>query len=236
MDRSGGAAAVDGTRVDAAGGSALGVKANIDLIAVGPAGVVVIDVKNWRTPTPDAAAVATLRAARRCVEDVLPAGISPVVMRAMLVFVGHDVNERVGEIALLGASGLAARIAGLPMRLRPEDVEQVAKTLDAVLPQHVRAAEPGPALTLFDVYEALAAHARSARQGPIEEWMTYLSPEQHAVVRREFAGPARVSGYAGTGKTVVGLHRAARLASRGEGTVLFLTFVRSTLLRRGGSE
>ena len=50
---------------------------------------------------------------------------------------------------------------------------------------------------------------------PIEDWMIFLHPEQRSVVRQEYNGPARVRGPAGTGKTVIGLHRAAWLARRG---------------------
>ena len=49
---------------------------------------------------------------------------------------------------------------------------------------------------------------------PIEDWMIFLHPDQQAAVKRNYNGPARVRGGAGTGKTVVGLHRAARLAKR----------------------
>ena len=49
---------------------------------------------------------------------------------------------------------------------------------------------------------------------PIEDWMIFLHPDQRAAVRREYDGPARVRGAAGTGKTVIGLHRAAWLAKR----------------------
>ena len=71
---------------------------------------------------------------------------------------------------------------------------------------------------------------------PIEEWMIFLHPDQRAIVDRRFTGPARVRGSAGTGKTVVALHRAASLAKRlAAGTggaqprrVLFTTFI-STL-------
>lgn len=67
---------------------------------------------------------------------------------------------------------------------------------------------------------------------PIEDWMIFLHPDQRAVVERDYKGPARVRGAAGTGKTVVGLHRAARLArlnrERGERRpILFTTFIRS---------
>ncbi|MBR1125187.1 UvrD-helicase domain-containing protein [Bradyrhizobium lablabi] len=47
---------------------------------------------------------------------------------------------------------------------------------------------------------------------PWEKWGVFLHPSQRALVERSFAGPARVAGSAGTGKTIVALHRAVRLA------------------------
>ncbi len=51
-------------------------------------------------------------------------------------------------------------------------------------------------------------------KAPVEEWMVFLHPEQGSLVRRRFNGSARVRGSAGTGKTVVAIHRAAALAKR----------------------
>ncbi len=48
---------------------------------------------------------------------------------------------------------------------------------------------------------------------PLERWRVFLHPQQQAIVRANFDGPMLVSGGAGTGKTVVGLHRARYLAS-----------------------
>ena len=53
---------------------------------------------------------------------------------------------------------------------------------------------------------------RLALDFPWERWGVFLHPSQRAMVERSFDGPARVSGSAGTGKTVVALHRAVRLA------------------------
>lgn len=47
---------------------------------------------------------------------------------------------------------------------------------------------------------------------PIEDWMIFLHPSQRSAIGRRYSGPARVRGSAGTGKTVVGLHRAVWLA------------------------
>jgi hypothetical protein len=47
---------------------------------------------------------------------------------------------------------------------------------------------------------------------PWEKWTVFLHPDQREMVERDYTGPARVSGSAGTGKTIVALHRAAHLA------------------------
>ena len=60
---------------------------------------------------------------------------------------------------------------------------------------------------------------------PWEKWTVFLHPAQRAVVERRYSGPARVSGSAGTGKTVVALHRAAHLADlHPDAQVLLTTF------------
>lgn len=60
-----------------------------------------------------------------------------------------------------------------------------------------------------------------------DRWMLYLHPTQREAVDRDFAGPARVTGGPGTGKSVVAVHRAARLARVGEGPVLLTSFSRT---------
>lgn len=60
---------------------------------------------------------------------------------------------------------------------------------------------------------------------PWEKWTVFLHPEQRQLVERDYSGPARVSGSAGTGKTIVALHRAAYLARAfPESRVLLTTF------------
>jgi len=60
---------------------------------------------------------------------------------------------------------------------------------------------------------------------PWEKWITFLHPDQRQFVERDYNGPARVSGSAGTGKTIVALHRAAHLArANPEARVLLTTF------------
>lgn len=60
---------------------------------------------------------------------------------------------------------------------------------------------------------------------PWEKWTIFLHPAQRQWVERDYSGPARVSGSAGTGKTIVALHRAAFLArTQPESRVLLGTF------------
>ncbi len=60
---------------------------------------------------------------------------------------------------------------------------------------------------------------------PWEKWTIFLHPEQRQWVEKDQSGPARVSGSAGTGKTIVALHRAAHLArTQPDSRVLLTTF------------
>lgn len=60
---------------------------------------------------------------------------------------------------------------------------------------------------------------------PWEKWTVFLHPEQREWVEKDQNGPARVSGSAGTGKTIVAIHRAAHLArTHPEARVLLATF------------
>lgn len=51
---------------------------------------------------------------------------------------------------------------------------------------------------------------RLALDFPWDKWSVFLHPSQREVVERDYSGPARVTGTAGTGKTIVALHRTAR--------------------------
>ena len=76
----------------------------------------------------------------------------------------------------------------------------------------------------FRVMENTEELAR-ALDYPWDQWAVFLHPSQRQVVDQDFGGPARVSGSAGTGKTVVALHRTARfLADNPKARVLLTTF------------
>ncbi len=74
-----------------------------------------------------------------------------------------------------------------------------------------------------------ASELQHVLERPIEDWVRFLHPSQRQLVTGKFKGPAKVSGAAGTGKTVVGMHRARALAAQGK-KVLLTSFV-TTLCR-----
>ena len=76
--------------------------------------------------------------------------------------------------------------------------------------------------TVIDVEEEL----RAMLDAPLEDWRVFLHPTQRRLATKDFSGPARVLGGAGTGKTVVAMHRARYLAQhcKENERILFTTF------------
>lgn len=68
-----------------------------------------------------------------------------------------------------------------------------------------------------------------ALESPWEKWSVFLHPDQREAVERDYSGPARVAGSAGTGKTVVALHRAVHLARQHPDSRVLLTTFSITL-------
>ena len=70
---------------------------------------------------------------------------------------------------------------------------------------------------------ANVAELEMALNFPWDKWTVFLHPEQRQWVERDYTGPARVSGSAGTGKTIVALHRAVFLARNNPDCRVLLT-------------
>ncbi|MCY4319425.1 MAG: UvrD-helicase domain-containing protein [Alphaproteobacteria bacterium] len=97
-------------------------------------------------------------------------------------------------------------------------------------------AVPEPSIDIADPFDHPDARRRFrimegadelalAMDYPWDQWAVFLHPSQREVVDQDFGGPARVTGSAGTGKTVVALHRTARILDRNpEAKVLLTTF------------
>ncbi|MCG8918410.1 AAA family ATPase [Actinokineospora sp. PR83] len=121
-----------------------------------------------------------------------------------------------GEARHLSASA-ANRMAG-----------ELAKRLRAYRRLSVEPTPPAPEQgELLDGGAVVSDVVDAARDRPFESWLTFLHPSQRRLVTRRYSGPARISGPAGTGKTVVALHRLRHLARRHSGPLLFTTFVRT---------
>lgn len=230
-----------------------GTRANLDLLLVGPPGVVVIDSKAWARPqimqgslfNGDANEDDQLDGVRDQADAVAQAladvGLAPPAVTPMLVLAkGHLSAVELRGVTVVGERLLHRSLVRLGARLDADAVRQLTEALDACCPprtehrrdrsaspQHEPAVPDSQPVPLFD-QEALWAEARLvAERGPIESWMTWLHPLQAQLVTRPMNGPARIRGVAGSGKTVVALHRAAR-ASRAPGArVLVTTFVRN---------
>jgi UvrD-like helicase family protein len=100
--------------------------------------------------------------------------------------------------------------------------------------------KPRPVPAAADPFEHPDAHRRfrvmkdvdelaRALEYPWERWTVFLHPAQRELVQRRFGGPARIAGSAGTGKTVVALHRAAHLARANPDARMLLTTFSDTL-------
>lgn len=156
---------------------------------------------------------------RRC--SVSPvAGLSRNPEHDLLTFVarrGDRLREHQVDAVLTRCLSLfpamSAPVADVP---RPR-AEAPATTPEAATPQ----------MALIDDTDLKQALLEAAMAQPVEDWMTFLHPEQAKHVPRSFNGPARVRGAAGTGKTVVGLHRAVYLPSTRPGRVLYTSYVRT---------
>ncbi len=95
------------------------------------------------------------------------------------------------------------------------------------LPTEPLAANPDN-LRRFRVIES-EAELQEVLSKPLAAWLHFLHPTQRDLVTAVFKGPVKVTGGAGTGKTVVALHRARHLAKQGK-KVLLTSFV-GTLCR-----
>ncbi len=179
---------------------------------------------------------------RERVEEAAPTLFQPVAPPAPAVAIEQPLFARLGAPELLSvgvpedwiAPVLAASEAtfyDLAAHLPSEAAEAL---LEYGATGRLAAPAPGPVVT--DPYQhpdsrrrfrgvGNQAELQAALDAPWDKWSIFLHPSQREVVERSYGGPARVAGSAGTGKTVVALHRAARLA-REDATarVLLTTF------------
>ncbi len=115
------------------------------------------------------------------------------------------------------------------------DYEEVLRYLAQEREEHVdtedfaKALENPNSLRRFYVVDENDEELLRMLNAPLEKWRVFLHPSQRALVDRDWNGPVRVLGGAGTGKTVVAMHRARWLAKHlpGNGKILFTTFTKN---------
>ncbi|HEX4403067.1 MAG TPA: NERD domain-containing protein, partial [Galbitalea sp.] len=226
--------------------------ANVDFVIVGPSGVLIVDAKSWgdvhlfdhkvfQGSTDVTDRFENLRnLADRAQISLAEIGMAPGEIRVVAVLMGKcRLHGNAGGVDLIGEDGALDYILNRGARLRPSAVDAAlavvedlfrpqvvtTNTVELLLPDVILPVAPSPAVVMVDEIErALLASILAA---PIEDWMAFLHPDQAKLARRSFNGPSRIRGAAGTGKTVVGLHRAAYLARNRPGRVLVTTLVRT---------
>jgi len=95
--------------------------------------------------------------------------------------------------------------------------------------QILKALEQPASKTQFTFVEDNKELRRVIEGGDFAAWRTFLHPEQRKYVEQDFNGAFRLSGGAGTGKTVVAIHRARRMAKADPTARIVLTTYNKTL-------
>jgi hypothetical protein len=245
----------------------------VDLVLVGPGGVVIVDAKTWRDVTirdgrlyrglddvtDEMASLADLvYTIQRALAEI---GLAAGEVRAIAAFTHRGVvRTDIYGVTLLSEAATVTEIARLGTRLTQQQIAKVRGVVDVMFPTASSSpvevdAATRPPVTATEIAAAglpdflpanptfvdddlVAAEklsseqirmalAEGLRRAPIEDWMAFLHPEQARIVRRTFTGPVRIRGAAGTGKTVVALHRAAHIARITGQRVLVTTYVRT---------
>ena len=133
-----------------------------------------------------------------------------------------------GLFLLAAGDGIDQILAGRDTR-----VDQVIDTTD-----FAGSLERAESQARFVVIEDDAA-LTAIMNAPLAQWRVFLHPTQRKLATKDFGGPVRVLGGAGTGKTVLAMHRAKWLAERwvadSDSKVLVTTFTRNLALDIAGN-
>jgi len=128
--------------------------------------------------------------------------------------------------------GLLDLLEGLPQPVQ-ERILAILEGKPVAPPPKVRVADPlrHPNNRYRYLLVETKEELEQALFGDWEDWMVFLHPAQQVAVGQNYKGPAKVTGAAGTGKTVVAVHRAVRLARRNPNAEVLLTTFNKTLAK-----
>ncbi|WP_280447646.1 UvrD-helicase domain-containing protein [Nocardia cyriacigeorgica] len=135
---------------------------------------------------------------------------------------GQHISTRLADFAA-NLSRLTPDFSPARARAIADEVESRATNYRRI---RMDISPPGPTEpALLDRAELVAQQRAKAVGRPLDDWTTFRDPELIGLINRTFRGPARITGPAGTGKTVVALHRMARHLRHNSGSALYTTFV-----------
>lgn len=150
-------------------------------------------------------------------EALLPA-VATIRSEAELDLVARDFPAEASEALY----GLAAGMSYQAVKTEIESRQRVASIAEAV--RHP------DSLRRFVIVDS-DADLQAMLDAPMARWRIFLHPTQRRLVQQECSGSFKVTGGAGTGKTVVAVHRAVHLVKNvfpaAQDRVLFTTFTRN---------
>lgn len=183
----------------------------------------VFDVQNVVEKVPASESVSLFATAKD--DELLTLGVPEVQLEFVKSLVSKEEFYKAETVMPHDAyENLSWLVEGFPM----EEVLELAveEQSVAVSSEDLSAALDVPTtLKSFVVVEG-EDELRRIMAEPLDKWRVFLHPTQRKIVQKEYSGAARVLGGAGTGKTVVAIHRAKHLASKCEGQerILMTTF------------
>lgn len=143
-------------------------------------------------------------------DDLLNLAVPKLLLPAVrAIHSGQELNELSPHLPAEAAEALMWLAEGLPL-------DEIRCAIERSKPNKVDTADFAQALehpdsrrrfVTVETHDDLVAMLKA----PLAKWRVFLHPSQERLVRRNFAGPSKVVGGAGTGKTVVAMHRVRHL-------------------------
>ena len=157
---------------------------------------------------------------RHATEDgVFELGLPVLVLEALM--------EQLSPVLLPTAlyTPVANKMHIIRTDVNPEPIEmRTDEIVSQAMPIPIESVDASPPLVAGTVLRVNSQEQLEAvLSGQWDKWQVFLHPDQKSIVEADYDGPVRVSGSAGTGKTIVALHRANFLLRKNEEARVLLT-------------